>query len=290
MENKTNFEDVSLYVDGEIKDSKKINEIKNKIKNNKALKFEFSTHSLLKKTLKEKVVPSELSVSQKDELFSKILLKDNKSNFLSRFSILQKKQFLAFNTFAVIFIAFALLLINGPLLNNKQKIVLEGSQSQNMFTQAVDNYQSILSGKMPIQILSSNPQEVQRFFKVNGVNYPTNVSLVDNCTLVGGIVTNFNGVNFANHIYKDNEGHYLYILQVDENYFKTSPKLFISNDLYQFLQNGNQYRLYLGNLLTIMTKVNNNIFALISNLPEEQLPEKYQLKVTNTFYKQPSIY
>ncbi|PIW69583.1 MAG: hypothetical protein COW08_06365 [Ignavibacteriales bacterium CG12_big_fil_rev_8_21_14_0_65_30_8] len=290
MENKFYNEDISSFIDGEIKDTKKQNEIKEKIKNNKEVSFEYAIHSLLKKTIKEKVVPSELSVTQKDEILNKITLNDKKSNFLSRSTILQKKQFLAFSTFAVIFIAFALLIINGPLLNNNQPISLEGSQAQNMFTQAVDNYQNIVSGKMPIQILSNNPLEVQRFFRTNGVNYPTNVSLVTNCTLVGGIVTNYNGVNFANHIYKDKEGHYLYILQVDENYFKNNPKLFINTDLYQFLQNGNQYRVYLGNLLTIMTKVNNNICALISNLPEEHLPEKYQLKVANTFYKQPSIY
>lgn len=290
MDNKINFDDISSFVDGEIKDSKMKDEIKNKINKNKELKFEFETHSLLKKTLKEKVKPAILSVSQKDEIFSKILLNDKKKGLLSRFSIAQKRQFLAFSTFSVIFIAFALLLINGPLLNNKPKIVLEGSQSQNMFTQAVDNYQNIVSGKMPIQIHSNNPNVVQSFFKKSGVSYPTKIGHVDNCSLVGGIVTNYKGINFANLVYKDNDGHYLYMLQVDENYFKNNPKLFINNDLYQFLQNGNQYRLYLGNLLTIMTKINNNICALISNLPEEHLPEKYQLKVAHTFYKQPSIY
>ena len=291
MKDNINCDDISSLIDGEITESKKKEEIKNKINKDSKLKFEFLTHRLLKRTLKDKITPTVLSVNQKDELLKKISPGQKRNNFLSKLSIIQTKQFVAFSTFAVIFIAFALLIVNGPSINTNtdSNIVFEGSRSQNMFIQAVDNFQNIVSGKMPIQMYSNNPDILQKFFKANGVTYPTKVSLIENCTLVGGIVSNYNGVSFAHHIYKDNNGNLLYIFQVDEKYFKKNPKLFLTNDLYQYLQNGNQYRLYLGNLLTIMTKVNNNIFALISNLPEEELPDKYKLRFTQTYYKQPSI-
>ena len=282
-------DNISSLIDGEITEPKKVKELTEKINSDKKMKFEFLTHKLLKKTLKDKISSAALSVDQKNELLQKIRPTQKQNNILSKLSIIQTKQFVAFGTFAVILIALILLIVNRPSVNTRSNIVLEGSRSQNMFIQAVDNFQNIVSGKMPIQMYSDNPQELQKFFKSNGVLYPTKVSIIKNCDLVGGFVSNYNGVNFAHHIYKDKRGNLLYMFQVDQNYFKANPKLFITNDLYQYLQNGNQYRLYLGNLLTIMTKVRNNICALISNLPEEELPDKYKLKFASTYYKQPSI-
>lgn len=289
MKDNIHCDEISSLIDGEINEPKKKEEIIKKIKNDKKLKFEFLTLELLKKTIKDKVSPAELSVKQKDEILHKIISKQNRFNFLNKLTFIQNKRFITYSTFAVIFIAFALLIFNRPPLNTDTNITLKGSQSQNMFIQAIDNFQNIVSGKMPIQMYSNNPKELQEFFKANGVSYPTRVALVENCNLIGGIVSNFNGVKFAHHIYKDKSGNLLYIFQVDEKYFKDNPKIFITNDLYQYLQNGNQYRLYLGNLLTIMTKVRNNICALISNLPEEKLPEKYKLRFASTYYKQPFI-
>ncbi len=284
-----NCNDISSLIDGEINDTKQEKELIEKIKKDKKFKFEFLTHKLLKKTLRDKITTASLSVDQKDDILNKIRPKQKQNYFLSKLSIIKTKQFVAFSTFAVIFIAFALLIVNGPSINNETNIALEGGRSQNMFVQAVDNFQNIVSGKMPIQMYSNDPKKIQDFFKANGVIYPIKISTVENCDLVGGFVSNYNGVKFAHYVYKDKLGNLLYMFQVDENYFKTNPKLFITNDLYQYLQNGNQYRLYLGNLLTIMTKDSNNICALISNLPEEELPEKYKLKFASSHYKQPSI-
>jgi len=284
-----NCNDISSLIDGEINDTKQEKELIEKIKKDKKFKFEFLTHKLLKKTLRDKITTAPLSVDQKDDILNKIRPKQKQNYFLSKLSIIKTKQFVAFSTFAVIFIAFALLIVNGPSINNETNIALEGGRSQNMFVQAVDNFQNIVSGKMPIQMYSNDPNKIQDFFKANGVIYPIKISTVENCDLVGGFVSNYNGVKFAHYVYKDKLGNLLYMFQVDENYFKTNPKLFITNDLYQYLQNGNQYRLYLGNLLTIMTKDSNNICALISNLPEEELPEKYKLKFASSHYKQPSI-
>ncbi len=289
MKDDINSDHVSSLIDGEITESKMKEEISNKIERDKKLKFEFLTLKLLKRTIREKVPAAELSVEKKDEIFNKIGPEQKHFNLLRKFSLIRNKQFAAFSTFAVIFIAFTLLLLNGPVLNSDSNIVLEGNKSQNMFIQAVDNFQNIISGKMPIQMYSNDPKEIQEFFKANGVSYRTKISILDNAKLIGGMVSNFDGVKFAHHIYKDKNGNLLYMFQVDEKYLKEKPKLFITADLYQYLQNGNQYRLYLGNLLVIMTKVKNNICALISNIPEEELPEKYKLKFASTYYKQPSV-
>ncbi|MCH7973527.1 MAG: hypothetical protein IIA48_02190 [Bacteroidetes bacterium] len=289
MKDDIHCDEISSLIDGEITEAKKKEEITKKINNDIKLKFEFLTLKLLKKTIKDKVSPAELSVKQKDELLQKIIFKQNRFTFLGKLSFIQSKRFITYSTIVVVFLAFALLIFNGPRLNTDTNIVLEGSLSQNMFIQAVDNFQNIISGKMPIQMYSNNPKELQEFFKTNGVTYPTKIALLENSDLVGGFVSKYNGVIFAHHIYKDKNGNFLYMFQVDQKYFKENPKIFITNDLYQYLQNGNQYRLYLGNLLTIMTKVRNNICALISNLPEEKLPEKYKLKFATTYYKQPSI-
>jgi len=285
----THCDEISSLIDGEITEAKKKEEITKKINNDSKLKFEFLTLKLLKKTIKNKVSQAELSVKQKDEILQKIRTKQNRPNLLSKLSFIQSKRFVTYSTFAVVFLAFILLIFNGPSLNTDTNVALEGSLSQNMFIQAVDNFQNIVSGKIPIQMYSNNPKELQEFFKANGVSYPTKISLLENFDLVGGFVSKYNGVKFAHHIYKDKNGKFLYMFQVDQKYFKENPKLFITNDLYQYLQNGNQFRLYLGNLLAIMTKVRNNICALISNLPEEGLPEKYKLKFASTFYKQPSV-
>lgn len=289
MKDNIHCDDISSLIDGEISEPKTEKELTERINNDKKFKFEFLTLKLLKKTLKNKITPSILSVYQKDELLKKLRTTSKQNRILSKLSIIQTKKFVAFSTFVVILIALSLLIVNGPSVNTKSYIVLKDSKSKNMFIQAVNNFQNIVSGKMPIQMYSNNPQKLQEFFKTNGVDYPTKISKVKNCDLVGGFVSNYNGVNFAHHIYKDKNGNLLYMFQVDQNYFKENPKLFITDDLYQYLQNGNQYRLYLGNLLTIMTKVKNNICALISNLPEEELPDKYKLKFASTFYKQPAI-
>lgn len=289
MKDNIHFDEISSLIDGEITETKKKEEITEKINSDTKLKFEFLTLKLLKKTLRDKVSPAELSVKQKDELLQKIGIRPKRSNQLSKLSFIQSKRFIAYSTFAVVFLAVALLILNGPPLNTVKNTAPEKSQSQNMFIQAVNNFQNIVSGKMSIQMYSNNPKELQEFFKANGVSYSTRITLLENSELVGGFISKYKGIKFAHHIYKDKNGNFLYMFQVDQKYFKEYPKMFITNDLYQYLQNGNQYRLYFGNLLTIMTKVRNNICVLISNFSEEELPQKYQLKFASTYYKQPSV-
>ena len=173
MKDNIHFDEISSLIDGEITEIKKKEEITEKINSDTKLKFEFLTLKLLKKTLRDKVSPAELSVKQKDELLQKIGIRPKRSNQLSKLSFIQSKRFIAYSTFAVVFLAVALLILNGPPLNTVKNTAPEKSQSQNMFIQAVNNFQNIVSGKMSIQMYSNNPKELQEFFKANGVSYST---------------------------------------------------------------------------------------------------------------------
>jgi len=104
MKDDIHFNEISSLIDGEITEAKQKEEITEKINSDTKLKFEFLTHKLLKKTIKDKISPAELSVKQKDELLQKIGNGQKHFNLLSKFSFIQSKRFIAYSTFAVVFL------------------------------------------------------------------------------------------------------------------------------------------------------------------------------------------
>lgn len=147
-----------------------------------------------------------------------------------------------------------------------------------MLVLAVSNFEKFMDGNNSAQFISSNPQDIKDYFRENGVKYETYIPVYDNYTLVGASVSEHRGVKLAHHFYTTKDGTYIYVFQVCENYFKGDSIILITNDLLNYLKQGNRYRHSHSNYTAIMSHKNNTLFAMVSNAPVSELPESIGLK------------
>jgi hypothetical protein len=257
---------ISAYIDGEVKDELLEKEILSRINTDKDFAIEYRVHSLVKTLVKEKVAFKQTPIKVRAKILksigSTIKVQSEKSSF---FSDLFEKPSFSFATAFVVILAIALIIINRPGLVEKKDFAIEQLGNKNMFVQATNNFNSIAEGKLLPQLTSQNADEIKNFFNDNGVKYSTLVPTVAEWNLLGAVVSEDQGEKFAHHVYVSEDGKLAYLFQVDESYLYDHEIISLSDDLIKYLDEGNCYSYESEGSVTLFTKLDNNICAIVSN-------------------------
>lgn len=257
---------ISAYIDGEVKDEQLEKEILSKINSDNDFAIEYRVHSLVKTLVKEKVAFKQTPVKVRAKILKSIgsttKVQSEKNSF---FVDLFEKPSFSFATAFVVILAVALIILNRPGLVEKKDFSIEQLGSKNMFVQAMNNFNSIAEGKLLPQLTSQNADEIKNFFIDNGVKYSTLVPAVAEWNLLGAVVSEDQGEKFAHHVYVSEDGKLAYLFQVDESYLYAHEIISLSDDLIKYLDEGNCYTYESESSVTLFTKMDNNICAIVSN-------------------------
>lgn len=261
-----NKELITAFVDNEIKDKIEKDEIWNAIKSDKDLEIEYKIQFLVKNLIREKVkvkpTPEDIRAKILKSIRSEEIKTVKNKFFLGDFF---GRPAFTFATAVVIIFAVILIILNRPEPIEYRNFALEQHGSNNMFVQAKNNFQSIIQGKLTPQLTSSNPEEIKEFFSKSGVKYSTLVPNLSDWNLVGAVVSEDGGEKFAHHVYADDAGKIIYLFQVEESYLQSHKIVTLSNDLLSYLDQGNCYTEVSDGNVTLLTKVEENICAIVSN-------------------------
>ena len=257
---------IDAYIDGEIKDELVKQEILSRIQNDNNFAIEYSVHSLIKNLVKEKLVYHQTPAKVRANILKSIgsttkVDSENKSFFADLF----ERPSFSFATALVVVLAIALIIINRPGMVEKKDFAVEQLGSKNMFVQAKSNFNAITTGKLLPQLTSQNADEIKNFFNDNGVKYSTLVPNVAEWNLLGAVVSEDHGEKFAHHVYVSKDGKLAYLFQVDESYLYNHEIISLSDDLIKYLDDGNCYSYESEGSVTMFTKLDNNICAVVSN-------------------------
>jgi hypothetical protein len=258
---------IAALADGEIKDPSQEQKLRDEIRNNPDLQFEYFVQTSIKNLVSTrlKIAPAPVKVRQRLE--RKISPKSEKS-LTSRLIpeiYFRKPAAFAWGGTLVVILAVVLTLLNLPRVPGYKNFAIEQSGSSNMYIQARHNFENILAGKLAPQFSSDSSEEIRQFFTEQGVAYKTYVPEIKNWKLIGAVVSNDHGEKFAHHVYSTPDGKLVYLFQVDEADIKKKHFLTLTNDLLTYLDSGKCYESTEGSFVTLFTKVKENIFAVVSN-------------------------
>ncbi len=265
---------LTAYVDGEIPDPSQLNEIKNLIDKEQDVKYDYAVHLRMKS-----VVSDRLKIHPTPERVSKKVIRKikpvSKPEYVKSFirDIFSSKPLIAYGTTVIIILAIILIIFNRP--TQIEDFSAEQKGSDNMFVQAKINFQNILEGKLKLQIVSDNPEEIKSFFLKEGVKYEIIIPENDKWKLLGGVISVDRGEKFAHHVYTDDEGKLIYIFQANENYLERNKILKLSEGLLEYLAKGNCYDTYESGVGTLMTRAGKNIFAVVANISSYELKDQF---------------
>lgn len=257
---------IAALADGEIKDPAEANKLREEIENNPELKFEYFVQSSVKELVSErlKLSPAPAKVRQRLERnLSKELRAKRNSGVSSGISF--NKPLIAWAGAVVVFIALTIILFYRNSAAVYKDFALEQTGSNNMYVQARHNFQNILEGKLSPQFSSSDPDKIKGFFTDQGVAYPVYVPDIKDWKLVGAVVSDDHGEKFAHHIYSTQGGKLVYLFQVNETEITKHRLLSLTDDLISYLNSGRCYEFTEDGSVTLLTRIEGNIFAVVSN-------------------------
>ena len=257
---------ITALVDGEVSDIVLKQEILSKIDSDKAFGIEYKVQALIKNLVKEKVVfqktPYEVRAKILKSIGSDAKVTSANNSFIT--NIFEKPSF-SFATAFVVVLAVVLIILNGPGIVEKKDFASEQLGKDNMLVQARNNFDNILTGKLTPQFNSTDAVEIKKFFAGNGVQFSALVPTLADWNLSGAFVSDEHDEKLAHLVYTGKIGEFAYLFQVDESYLKNHEIIFLSNDLIKYLDEGNCYVSVSNGSVTLFTKMNNNIFAIVSN-------------------------
>ena len=272
MKENRDLYNIAALVDGEINDSSEAKRLKDEIENDPELKFEYFIQYSVKNLIRERLKISPAPVTVRKRLDRKIAPR-NLSNAINRLlpEIYLRKPMVAWGSTVVLILALLLIFLNRTPVSEFRNYAGEQSGSTNMYIQAKHNFESILAGKLAPQFTSHNPEKIKEFFNKEGVKYKTYVHEIKSWNLIGAVVSVDHGEKFAHHVYSTPDGKLVYLFQVDEREIKKKDFLTLTDDLISYLNSGHCYESTEGGLVTLMTKVKGNIFAVVSNGSENEI-------------------
>jgi len=255
----------AAFVDEEIKDDL-IKEVKQKIETENDFAIDYKVQLLVKNLIKENVIKYETP----NKVRKKILKRTNseldvyKKSNKPRSYILEKPAF-AFATALVIVFAIALILMNRVGFVEEKDFDMEQTGENNLFVQAQNNFNMIIQGKLDLQIKTSDTKEVLKFFQDKVINYSTIIPDIPQMILSGAFISEENGERFAHLVYAGKNNELAYLYQVDESYLYDSQIITLTNDFIKYLDEMNCYSKVTESHVTLLTKIESNICAIVSN-------------------------
>lgn len=274
MEKKKNKELITAYLDNELKSREDLNIYKEQIEKDPSLEFDLKTESLTKELLSRKRTNKKTPDGIRKVILKRLSEENTKSigNSLIA-SKIYSRRFITYSTAGIILLAMLLLFLNRP--DQTPGNISEQTGNNNMLVLAKSYFEDFLNGNNKIQFTSDNPDDIKNFFRSQGVKYVTFIPTYNNCSLTGASVTDHNGIKFAHHIYSSKNGKFIYVFQVHEDYFKGDSIIRLSNDLQEFLKSGNYYKIKHKDYTTIITRKDENVLAVVSNLSDSEIPENF---------------
>lgn len=105
--------------------------------------------------------------------------------------------------FALALLAF-FLFVSLPTSRPPALSIVTGALEGDMILQSVSNYRAVMKGDIVPQLLSDIPERLHAFFQARG-EFPVLVPVMKECTLVGGIMNEYEGTPLAHLVYKHGE-------------------------------------------------------------------------------------
>jgi hypothetical protein len=164
-----------------------------------------------------------------------------------------------------VILAIILIILNRPGMIEKKDFATEQFGSDNMLVQARNNFNNILTGKLTLQLNSTDAVEIKKFFARSGVQYSAFIPNLADWNLLGAFVLEDKGEKFAHHVYIGKQSELTYFFQIDESYLQNREFIFLTNDFIKYLDEGNCYFSVSNGSVTFFTKLENNICAIVSN-------------------------
>ncbi len=260
------IEEITSYVDNELRDNSVINRLKKLIEENSSVRAEYLRQSAVKNLLHQRFsnskAPEYLVNNIRNQIFKPLPAKVNDKSFQFLQHFLKAKF-----AFALLVILSFFILVSIPFI---QKLSPESLTSQqkgdnNMLIQAHSNFHKIVDGELKVQFADKNPKSITNFFESNGVSYSTIVPECPSWKVAGAIISETDGEKLAHTIFKNDKNEILYLYQANESIIKQKLLVNISDDLLQYLNDGKHLKVNDKDCQIIMMKCKNNIVAIASN-------------------------
>lgn len=270
MKTKTS-ENITAFVDNELKNNKQEKELSDKIETDAELKFEYQIQNSMKNLLQKRFAEQKAPEHLRSKVLYSIRTEVPASRSNQSIGIFEQlKQLLNPGkiqfAFGMAIILAALLFLFQPFSTQEQTSNTSIKQARigGIFFEANNNFDKIREGKLKCQITSSNPEEVASFFKKAGVSYEVSIPKFKNWDLAGGVVSEANGKKLAHQVYSGPNNEILYLYQVSDNYCKKSI-VQISDEMLSYIENNPYYKVEEQNQATYLWKSGSNIYTLVTN-------------------------
>jgi len=214
---------ITSYIDNQISDPALRKQVEDMIAGDARLNSKYKTELLTKNLLQSRIKQAELS----DQIYLKItssintIVEQHKQSYNSEYSVSEYRdnywRYLvemisaplrigkvpvpryAFAIFILFIAVPAFFIMNSKESKIKNPYVLAGTE-KSIMVQAVNEFHNVLDGKCKVQYKSSNAAEVQKYVNDNA-NFKAYVPNIDNYSLTGCMLNEYNGRKLAHLIY-----------------------------------------------------------------------------------------
>ncbi len=169
--------------------------------------------------------------------------------------------------FALSCAAIILLVTNHNTSGNVTEASFGGS---NVILQSLANYRAMVQGDIKPQMMCAEPEHLKSFFS-GKTEFPVLVPVMKECTLVGGVLNDYEGVTLAHVLYKRN-GELVYMYQACWRTVKKGDKLKLPENAKSELEQTGWYTESFpdGNSVVMWTK-GETLCSAVSHMPKENL-------------------
>lgn len=267
-------EKITALIDNEILSTEEKDDLELQINNNDSLYTEYVVQKSVKSLLQTRYAAQKAPVNLRENIskqtfnlynaeLESVSKRKSESNS-NLYSFFRKPQF----AIPLVILMIALFL-SSPLFSEKSPndIIIEQAGMNNMYVQAVNNFKSILKGELSVECVSSNPEEVKKYFNENGVAYETKIPTFQFWNLAGGVISEEKGKKFAHQVYAGGNGEILYLYQVDIDYLSNNGEqpLNLSKDLLTYIHEGKCLKMLDSSYKTFIWENEHKVFALVTN-------------------------
>lgn len=127
-----------------------------------------------------------------------------------------------------------LLIVSRPSPHLPLLSVVPGGSKGDIIRQSVSNYHAVLKGDIVPQLVSDLPERLRAFFEARR-EFPVLVPVMEECTLVGGIMNDYEGAPLAHLVYKHGE-QTIYLFQACRETVHRGETLHLSPDAWKDLE------------------------------------------------------
>ncbi|MCX7936605.1 MAG: hypothetical protein N2971_02750 [Chlorobi bacterium] len=134
--------------------------------------------------------------------------------------------------------------------------------------ESLENFQRILDGKLSVMVATNNFDTLVSFFRSHGVSYHL-VAVPLKAELVGGVISEHNGVKLAHMVYRRNNT-LIYMYQAPEELFERGI-LTLPSAVEPYAESGKWYAENVSKWSWMFWRVQSVYCSVVASVPKEQL-------------------